>query len=212
MALDSGVGDVVPDDWYQAHELSFTSTQGIAWALGMMYTMEQSRIDTKGLGGTPAALKLEDVAATVRTVVTTTFSKYRVHWSPTSRFDVPYARPKIKVRHYHCNLRSLTNLLTKASHPLDRFLKEQEWADRVLKVADSTQSKAKETVPQASHQNTPYQATGAGDARGGENDWETVEKPGKSGEETVEESWVDLGSKKAVTDQEATDSPDIRKK
>ncbi|KAG8425633.1 hypothetical protein J3458_002314 [Metarhizium acridum] len=88
---------------------------------------------------------------------------------------------------------------SKPRHTFDRFLEEEELADRMLKVAGSTQ-----TTPTAKvAKDTPPHQAAAKDGKGNtDGDWEVVEAPGASGGKAAAESWVDVGSTTKLENQE----------
>lgn len=91
------------------------------------------------------------------------------------------------------------DLILRRRHNIDRFLKEEELADRILKVAGSTQDTSTAKVAEDAPAHQAEAKTGKGKTDG---DWEDVQAPGASGGTAVEESWVDVGSTKKLENQE----------
>lgn len=81
----------------------------------------------------------------------------------------------------------------------NRFLQQDEFADRMLRAGDQSQKPSTETV---ADKTPPSQSAEKSNTQKPEEDWETVERPGDSGGRATEESWEDLGSSKPTENQE----------
>lgn len=91
------------------------------------------------------------------------------------------------------------DLILRRRHNIDRFLKEEELADRMMKVAGSTQDTSTAKVAEDAPAHQAEAKTGKGKTDG---DWADVQAPGASGGTAVEGSWVDVGSTKKLENQE----------